>query len=193
MNLNPEQKATGKENFQAVIGSEHTRREFLQGTLAAGVVSGAGLGAMYFGYEKSITDPVRIGVIGTGDEGNVLIGAHNPKFTKIVAIADIRPFNIYRAFHGDWSSPNANRVRAGLMNKYDYKTEQEAKDKIKVYDKDYRELLKDKDVEAVKQAGYDDGQILEIVMHVALNTWTNYINEIAQTEIDFPVVRPNGK
>jgi len=50
-----------------------------------------------------------------------------------------------------------------------------------------------KDVEAVKQAGYDDGQILEIVLHVALNTWTNYINEIAQTEIDFPVVRPNGK
>lgn len=25
-------------------------------------------------------------------------------------------------------------------------------------------------------------------MHVALNTWTNYINEVAQTEIDFPVV-----
>lgn len=47
-----------------------------------------------------------------------------------------------------------------------------------------------KDVEAVKQAGYDDEQILEIVLHVALNTWTNYINEIAQTEIDFPVVRP---
>lgn len=53
--------------------------------------------------------------------------------------------------------------------------------------------LQAKDVEAVKQAGYDDGQILEIVLHVALNTWTNYINEIAQTEIDFPVVRPNGK
>lgn len=48
-----------------------------------------------------------------------------------------------------------------------------------------------KDVEAVKEAGYDDGQILEIVLHIALNTWTNYINEIAQTEIDFPVVRPN--
>jgi len=53
--------------------------------------------------------------------------------------------------------------------------------------------LQAKDVEAVKQAGYDDGQILEIVLHVALNTWTNYINEIGQTEIDFPVVRPNGK
>jgi len=26
------------------------------------------------------------------------------------------------------------------------------------------------------------------VLHVALNTWTNYINEVARTEIDFPVV-----
>jgi hypothetical protein len=24
---------------------------------------------------------------------------------------------------------------------------------------------------------------------VALNTWTNYINTVAQTEIDFPVVK----
>jgi uncharacterized peroxidase-related enzyme len=53
--------------------------------------------------------------------------------------------------------------------------------------------LQAKDVESVKQAGYDDGQILEIVLHVALNTWTNYVNEMAQTEIDFPVVRPNGR
>ena len=53
--------------------------------------------------------------------------------------------------------------------------------------------LQARDVEAVKQAGYDDGQILEIVLHVAQNTCTNYINEIAQTEIDFPVVRPHGR
>ena len=46
----------------------------------------------------------------------------------------------------------------------------------------------DADVAAVKRAGYDDAQIVEIVQHVALNTWTNYINEVAQTEIDFPVV-----
>ena len=44
------------------------------------------------------------------------------------------------------------------------------------------------DVRAVKLAGYDDVQVIEIVLHVALNTWTNYINEIAKTEIDFPVV-----
>ena len=44
------------------------------------------------------------------------------------------------------------------------------------------------DVRAVKLAGYDDAQLIEIVLHVALNTWTNYINEIAKTEIDFPIV-----
>jgi uncharacterized peroxidase-related enzyme len=44
------------------------------------------------------------------------------------------------------------------------------------------------DVRAVKLAGYDDAQVVEIVQHVALNTWTNYMNEVAKTEIDFPVV-----
>jgi len=44
------------------------------------------------------------------------------------------------------------------------------------------------DVQAVKQAGYSDPQVIEIVLHVALNTLTNYVNEMAKTEIDFPVV-----
>jgi uncharacterized peroxidase-related enzyme len=44
------------------------------------------------------------------------------------------------------------------------------------------------DVRVVKAAGYTDAQVVEIVLHVALNTWTNYINEVAKTEIDFPVV-----
>jgi uncharacterized peroxidase-related enzyme len=45
----------------------------------------------------------------------------------------------------------------------------------------------DADLQAVRKAGYDDAQIVEIVQHVALNTWTNYVNSVAQTEIDFPV------
>ena len=43
---------------------------------------------------------------------------------------------------------------------------------------------------AVRAAGYDDAQIIEIVQHVALNTWTNYINEVGGTDIDFPVTAP---
>jgi uncharacterized peroxidase-related enzyme len=46
------------------------------------------------------------------------------------------------------------------------------------------------DVRAVKLAGYDDAQVIEIVLHVALNTWTNYINEVAKTDIDFPKIAP---
>lgn len=48
--------------------------------------------------------------------------------------------------------------------------------------------VREEDVRAVKSAGYSDAQIIEIVQHVALNTWTNYVNEVAQTDIDFPVV-----
>ena len=48
--------------------------------------------------------------------------------------------------------------------------------------------VSDADVAAVKAAGFDEGQIVEIVLHVALNTLTNYVNEVAKTTIDFPVV-----
>ena len=46
------------------------------------------------------------------------------------------------------------------------------------------------DLRAVKLAGYSDAQVIEMVLHVALNTWTNYINEVAKTDIDFPAVAP---
>jgi alkylhydroperoxidase family enzyme len=50
--------------------------------------------------------------------------------------------------------------------------------------------VSDADFAAVKEAGYTDAQVIEIVQHVALNTFTNLFNEVFQTEIDFPVVRP---
>jgi uncharacterized peroxidase-related enzyme len=48
------------------------------------------------------------------------------------------------------------------------------------------------DLQAVRSAGYDDAQVIEIVLHVALNTWTNYINVVGKTDIDFPVVAPRA-
>jgi uncharacterized peroxidase-related enzyme len=48
--------------------------------------------------------------------------------------------------------------------------------------------VSDEDVRAVRAAGYADDGIVEIVQHVALNTWTNYVNSVARTQIDFPVV-----
>ena len=146
MNLTPEQQKVGKENFNEAVAV--TRRDFLSGTVAAGLATGAGLGSIYFGYGASVGDPLRVGFIGTGDEGSVLIGAHNPDYLKAVAIADIRPYNVFRAFHGDVSSLNAQRVRPGLMSKYGWKTEDEARKQVKVYGA-YEELLADKNIEAV--------------------------------------------
>ncbi len=40
----------------------------------------------------------------------------------------------------------------------------------------------------VKAAGFNDGDILEIVLNVVSNTLTNYVNHIAETEVDFPSV-----
>ena len=47
--------------------------------------------------------------------------------------------------------------------------------------------VSDDDVHAVRQAGYSDGEIGEIVANVALNIFTNYFNHVAGTEVDFPV------
>src|SRR5215207_4012430 len=144
MNPTPEQRVIGKQNFYETVGT--TRREFLAGTVAAAVGGGAGLGAMYFGYGASVDRPLRVGIIGTGDEGGVLIGALNPEYIDVVAIADIRPYNQHRAFHGDAANPAA---RPGLMQVYGWETEEAALKHVKVYADDYEGLINDANVEAV--------------------------------------------
>lgn len=52
--------------------------------------------------------------------------------------------------------------------------------------------VSDAELRAVKAAGYDDAEVIEIVQHVALNTWTNYINEVAKTDVDFAAVSPRA-
>ncbi len=44
----------------------------------------------------------------------------------------------------------------------------------------------DADLAAVRAAGFDDAAIVEIVANVALNVLTNYLNNVAHTDIDFP-------
>jgi uncharacterized peroxidase-related enzyme len=46
------------------------------------------------------------------------------------------------------------------------------------------------DIDAVKTAGFSNAEIIEIIVHVGLNTLTNYVNEVAKTEVDFPLVKP---
>ena len=43
------------------------------------------------------------------------------------------------------------------------------------------------DLDAVRQAGFTDAQVIEIVAVVAENVLTNLINNVADTDIDFPV------
>lgn len=44
------------------------------------------------------------------------------------------------------------------------------------------------DLEAVRHAGFSDAQVVEIVANVAVNLFTNYLNKVAETDIDFPAV-----
>ncbi len=44
------------------------------------------------------------------------------------------------------------------------------------------------DVQALRAAGFSDGEVVEIVAHVALNLFTNYVNVAFAVPVDFPSV-----
>ncbi len=138
---------------------DFSRRDFLKGTLAAGVVVGGGMGAFYFGYDKAVGSPVRVGVIGTGDEGCVLMGAINPSFIQVRAIADVRPYSIHRAFYGDHYSDDALKFKPGLLAKYGWKTENEARKFVKVYGT-YQELIENARADGL------EGVIIALPLHL---------------------------
>lgn len=48
--------------------------------------------------------------------------------------------------------------------------------------------VSDNELSALRSAGFDEASIVEIVVNVALNVLTNYVNNVARTEIDFPKV-----
>ena len=57
-----------------------------------------------------------------------------------------------------------------------------------------RGWVSDEDVARLRHVGYGDGQIAEIVAHVALSLFSNYFNLVADTVIDFPAVsRPSQR
>lgn len=114
MQLTWEQKATGRRNFMK----------------AAAVLPAVGaVGA--FGVTATNAGPVKVGVVGTGVEGRILMSVMNKKYTYIHAICDIRPDN--RA-EGKWyvSEPNGWNHNPN----------------VKVYS-DYDEMLGDPEIEAI--------------------------------------------
>lgn len=106
-NFSPEQREAGKKNFEEVADGL-TRRDFMKSLAIAGGTIVPVSAAVYFGYHsEKLGDkgPVRAALIGAGDEGGVLIGAHNPEYIKFVALADIRPSNRTRIFTGEPTGP----------------------------------------------------------------------------------------
>jgi uncharacterized peroxidase-related enzyme len=52
-----------------------------------------------------------------------------------------------------------------------------------------RGKVSDSDVRALRDAGFGDEAIVEIVAHVALNLFTNYVNVTFAVPVDFPAVK----
>jgi uncharacterized peroxidase-related enzyme len=51
-----------------------------------------------------------------------------------------------------------------------------------------RGWVSDEDLSRLRNVGYGDGEIAEVVANVALHLFTNYFNHVAETEVDFPEV-----
>lgn len=150
MPLSDDERKTGSENYHAAVSEYErvNRRDFLRRSVAAGGAAAAGIGALYYGYSRPPA-PVRVCVIGTGDEGNVLIGSLNPDYIEVVSICDIRPSSVHRAFHGDWTSPGTAAVRPGLLKVYGWRDESEARRNVRVFQQGWEEAIADPRVEAV--------------------------------------------
>lgn len=124
MVLNNAQRRIGSDNYQDAV--RMTRRQVLSGAVAVPAAAG-----IYWGYDKiDSKEPVRVGVIGTGNQGKAHIASMNPDYCQVVAFSDIRP-------------SNQKNTRMLLNDKFGDK----AKD-IKLYE-DYRKLLDDKSIEMV--------------------------------------------
>jgi len=52
--------------------------------------------------------------------------------------------------------------------------------------------VSDADLTSVRAAGFSDAGIVEIVANVALNVLTNYFNNVAKTDLDFPAAAPRA-
>ncbi len=52
--------------------------------------------------------------------------------------------------------------------------------------------IDDADFDRAHAAGLTDGDIIETVANVAVNIFSNYVNHIARTTVDFPEVKPGN-
>ena len=76
MTLTPEQRALGRRNFLKAV---------------AGVPALAGLGVAAATHGPVRGGPVRVGFIGLGGEGRVLLAQTDPMYAEVRALCDINP------------------------------------------------------------------------------------------------------
>lgn len=83
----------------------------------------------------------------------------------------------------DQAEVSANRQ----ADSSDKKTEAALKFAVSVAENKGR--VAEQELEVLRAAGFDDAEIIEIIQNVTLNIWTNYLNNVAETLIDFPEVK----
>jgi predicted dehydrogenase len=161
LDMTPEQKAVGKANFQRAVGKLAqepeapplmgiTRRRFMQGLVATGATLPVAAAA-YFGYNRANfgNEPIKAGIIGTGDEGAVLVDQHNKDYVRFVAYSDIRPYNQKRIFDGmrfrdgKWE-PEAGRRGFNAL----YNDGRDARSMVSLHT-DYKQMLRDPEIKMV--------------------------------------------
>ncbi|MGE3957405.1 MAG: carboxymuconolactone decarboxylase family protein [Vicinamibacterales bacterium] len=55
-----------------------------------------------------------------------------------------------------------------------------------------RGALPDADIERARLAGLDDADVIETIANVVQNIFSNYVNHVAGTPVDFPAVAPGA-
>src|SRR5262245_4721338 len=157
LDLTPEQKQIGRDNFNRTVGelgtakpTDPNRRDFMKGLVAAGAGAAVAGGAVYaglpitasvlFGYDlKEVGKAVKAALIGSGDEGGVLIGEHNPQYLEFIAVSDIRPTNMKRIFTGDLDKDGKLRKDSPRKG-FNFHYGNDANVKIQKFT-DYKEML----------------------------------------------------
>ena len=91
--------------------------------------------------------------------------------TAIGKMVGLKHDEIVASRHGDGSNPKTTAALTFARRVLDTKGQ-----------------ISDSDLAAVREAGLSEGEIAEVIAHVALNVFTNYFNIATAVDIDFPKV-----
>lgn len=112
-----------------------------------------------------------------------------------VAVADRNDCEYCLAAHtalGRKAGASAQEMAAAQAGEsHDPKTAAALRFALAVVEK--RAHVEDADITRLRVAGFDDGEIVEIMAHVALNLFTNYVNVAFKVPVDFPGVKLRAK